>query len=135
MGSRNWLVIRESWTLNSYSAVFFSCRPFPNILKYNNLVNKTHSDTSGVPVNFLRMFYHFLMYISWLPILVCIVCCFYLLDKKPDLPKLKNNLLMTNDEALTGTLHILKSSAMYESSSSQFLRTITGIQSGLNTFD
>ena len=49
-----------------------------------------------VPVKFLQMSRHFLMYIQWLPVLVHMVCHFCLLIKNHDL---------TNDEALTGTLY------------------------------
>ena len=37
-----------------------------------------------IPVNFLKMFRHFLMYIQWLPVLVRIVRHFCLLFKKPE---------------------------------------------------
>ena len=50
------------------------------------------------------MFRHFLTYIQWLHALVHIVRHFCLLNKKPDLSKLKNDSSMTNDEILTGTL-------------------------------
>ena len=50
------------------------------------------------------MFCHFLMYIQWLSILVRIVCHLCSLIRKPDLPELKNDSSMTNDEALTGTM-------------------------------
>ena len=59
---------------------------------------------SGLQLTLKKMFYHFLMYIQWLPILVCIVCHFCLLVKKPALSKLKNDLPVTNEEVLTGTL-------------------------------
>ena len=65
-----------------------------------------HCKQFKVPVNFLKMFRHFLMYIKWLPVLVCIVRQFCLLIKKPDLSKLIKGFSMTNDEALTGTLQL-----------------------------
>ena len=65
-----------------------------------------HCKQFKVPVNFLKMFRHFLMYIKWLPVLVCTVRQFCFLIKKPDLSKLKKGFSMTNDEALTGTLQL-----------------------------